>query len=180
LVKQWLLSALVAFVFVTSGQAQILESHVPTKSGSSIFAPQSGAYYNFSEESGCDLKVSVWGFVSNPGRYFIPCETNLLELLSFCGGPKKGAELDHVKIVRRGGADRENELKSVFEVDIAKYLDVTDVGVVSEELLLFPGDLVIIEGEEQSTVDTFLRVAQVVVAITSLVTATVAIINISK
>lgn len=170
--------ALLALFLPSSGDAQLLDGGRQTRPGGA-FSSQGGAYYNFSSGTGCDLKISVWGFVNGPGRYNIPCETNLLEMLSYCGGPRQGANLSAVKIVRRGGIDRENELKEVFEVDLDKYLKVTDVGTVAPELLLFPGDLIIIEGED-SAVDTFLRVAQVVVALSSLVTATVAVINIAS
>jgi len=100
--------------------------------------------------------------------------------MSFCGGPRKGALLDRVKIVRRGGPEEEHVLKETFEVDLSKYLEVTSVSVTAPELLLWPGDLIVVDGEEESAVDVFLRIAQVVVAISSLVTATVAVINIAK
>ncbi|MBI5647057.1 MAG: SLBB domain-containing protein [Ignavibacteriae bacterium] len=167
-------------VFAVSGPAyaQILEGGIPPRTATQ--SGQGGAYYNFSDGSGVGLKVSVWGFVRNPGRYYVPYETNILELMSFCGGPNKGALLERVKVVRRGGIDKENEIKEVFEIDLAKYLNVTRESVVANELLLFPGDLILVDGEEESAVDTFVRIAQVVVAISSLVTATVAVLNIAK
>lgn len=146
------------------------------------FANQGGSYYNFSAGSGCDLMVSVWGYVGNPGRYKVPCETNLLDLLSYCGGPltRGGAEsyLYKVKIVRKGGADRENEIAEVFEIDLDKYLELRSVPTSTSELLLFPGDLIIVDGQEQSNM--VLRIAQIIVAIASIVTSTVAVINLTK
>jgi hypothetical protein len=169
--------ALTLLAFSIPARAQILEG-VQARTGT--FSTQGGSYYNFSGGSGCDLKVGVWGFVRNPGRYNIPCETNILELMSYCGGPQPGAYLDRVKIVRKGGPDKENELKEVFEVDLSKYLQVTDKSISSPELLLWPGDLVVVPGEETTPVDAILRISQVVVAITSIITATIAIINTSK
>ena len=160
-----------------SADAQILDGVQP-RTGN--FASQGGSYYNFSGGSGCDLKVSVWGFVRNPGRYYIPCETNLLELMSFCGGPQQGAYLERVKVIRKGGPDKENEIKEVFEVDLSKYLEITDKGQIVPELLLWPGDLIIVDGKESLAVDTILRLSQVAVAITSIITTIVAIINISR
>ncbi|MDT8324847.1 MAG: SLBB domain-containing protein [Bacteroidota bacterium] len=146
------------------------------------FANQGGSYYNFSSNSGCDLMVSVWGYVGNPGRYKVPCETNLLDLLSFCGGPlsRGGAQayLYKIKIVRKGGADRENEIAEVFELDLEKYLELRSVPTATSELLLFPGDLIIVDGREESNM--VLRIAQVIVAIASIVTSTVAVINLTK
>jgi NADH:ubiquinone oxidoreductase subunit F (NADH-binding) len=158
-------------------RAQLLEGRGARPEGA--FSAQNGSYYNFSSGSGCDLKISVWGAVRAPGRYDIPCETNLLEMLSYCGGPMTGADLSNIKIVRRGGVDHEDELDKVFEVNLQKYLKVTDVKSSATELLLYPGDLIIVEGVD-TTVDTFLRIAQVIVAMSSLVTATVAVINIAS
>jgi len=158
--------------------AQILEGVQPRIGN---FASQGGSFYNFiSPGSGCELKVSVWGFVRNPGRYNIPCETNLLELMSFCGGPAPGAYLDKVKIMRKGGVDKVNAIEKVFEVDLSKYLELTTKSVVVPELLLWPGDLVIVEGKESTPVDMILRMSQVAVAITSIITATVAVMNMTK
>jgi hypothetical protein len=160
-------------------QAQILdEGRLP----SATLPNQGGAYYNFSGSTGCDLKVSIWGYVRNPGRYLVPCETNLIDLLSFCGGPiDRGGEayLHRVKVVRRGGIDNENEIARVFEVNLDKYLLLTEDPMSTTELFLFPGDLIIVDGKERSY-DTFLRVAQIVVAITSIITSTVAVINLTK
>jgi len=146
------------------------------------FSNQGGSYYNFSPGSGGAMMVSVWGYVGNPGRYRIPVETNLLDLLSYCGGPltRGGAEsyLYRVKIVRKGGADRENEIAEVFEIDLDKYLELRSVPTSTSELLLFPGDLIIVDGQEQSNM--VLRIAQIIVAIASIVTSTIAVINLTK
>lgn len=176
--KSWIV-ILVGISVLTASNSLNAQIFDPGKQRPGTYSSTGGAWYNFSSGTGCDLKVAVWGFVNAPGRYDVPCETNLLELLSFCGGPRQGADMSEVKVVRRGGVDKENELKEVFTVDLTQYLKITNEAVTPPELLLFPGDLVIIEGEE-TTVDNFLRIAQVVVAITSLVTATVAVINITK
>jgi hypothetical protein len=161
-------------------EAQILDDGGSMNRAS--FATPGGAFYNFSAGSGCDLMVSVWGYVGNPGRYKVPCETNLMDLLSYCGGPltRGGAEsyLYSIKIVRKGGADRENEISEVFIVDLEKYLELRTVPTVTSELLLFPGDLIIVDGQEQSNM--VLRIAQIIVAIASIVTSTIAVINLTN
>jgi hypothetical protein len=178
-IRNLLFALIVVIGFAPALRAQILTDG---NSGSQFFSTPSGAFYNFSSGSGCDLLVSVWGFVRNPGRYRVPCETNLLDLMSFCGGPNdRGADvyLDRVKIIRKGGADRANEIAEVFEVDVEKYLELRTTPTVTSDLLLFPGDLVIVDGKE-SRGDTILRIAQVVVAIASMITSTVAVINIAS
>lgn len=162
-------------------RAQILTGD-PASSASQFFSTQSGSYYNFSSNSGCDLMVSVWGFVRNPGRYKVPCETNLLDLLSYCGGPNdRGADvyLDRVRIIRRGGADNPNEIAQVYEVDVEKYLELRTTPTVTSDMFLFPGDLIIVDGKENRG-DMILRIAQIVVAIASIITSTIAVVNIAS
>lgn len=166
------------------GSAPHLSAQILDDGGrnTATFANQGGSYYNFTSVTGCDLKVSVWGYVNNPGRYVVPCETNLIDLLSFCGGPlERGAEsfLYRVKIVRRGGVDNESEIARVYEVDVEKYLRLTEYPMSTNELNLMPGDLIIVDGKEARG-DTILRIAQIVVAITSIITSTIAVVNLTK
>ena len=180
------LRALLLIVFLAVGSAPGLRAQIltgdPASSASQFFSSQTGSYYNFSSNSGCDLMVSVWGFVRNPGRYKVPCETNLLDLLSFCGGPNdRGADvyLDRGRVVRGSGADSPNEIAEVYEVDVEKYLDLRTTPTATSDLFLFPGDLIIVDGKENRG-DMILRIAQIVVAIASIITSTIAVVNIAS
>ncbi len=180
--KKYLSIIIIVFfsMFISALDAQILEQlpQQPIRGSSSLFG--GGAYYNFSSGSGCDIKVSIWGYVRNPGRYNIPCETNLLELLSFAGGPLEGAELDRLMIVRRGGAEKPTELKEVTILDLKKYLKATNVSTAATDLLLIPGDLVVVDGEPVLHADNLLRILQALVSVASIVTAIVAVISITR
>lgn len=176
-------SLVVSFVLLlavaATTQAQILDGPRPQRGGGTLSAP-TGNYYDFTGGSGVALQVSIWGFVGSPGKYSVPFETDLLALLSYCGGPREGAYLDRIKIVRRGNVEKQNEIREVIEVNVEKYLRLTSKPAMLSELLLFPGDLIIVDGEDINYIDTFLRVAQVIVAVSSLVTTTVAVINLTK
>ena len=63
-----------------------------------------GPYFDLSTTKGCNMRVSVWGFVAKPGRYLIPCETSLDDLLTLAGGPVVGAKLGRVRVIRSGEA----------------------------------------------------------------------------
>jgi hypothetical protein len=165
----------------SSGSSQILEGdRIGGQQKTGTFSSMGGAYYNFSSGTGCDLKVGVWGHVLNPGRYSVPCETNLLELLAFCGGPRRGAELSHVKIIHKGGLDKGNEIKEVVIVSLEDYMSVTKTAKTSDELLLQAGDIVIVDGFEPPTYDSWLRWAQIIVAFGSIVSSTIYILNYAK
>ncbi len=166
--------------FAPGLRAQILTDG--NSNSQSVVSAQSGSYYNYSSGSGYDLMVSVWGYVGNPGRYRVPVETNLLDLLSYCGGPNDRAAdvyLDRVKIIRKGGAEQPNEIAEVFIVNVEKYFDLRTTPTVTSDLLLYPGDLIIVDGEPIQR-DTFIRIAQILVTIASLITSTVAVINIAS
>lgn len=170
------LSIVFAILFPQESRTQIFEQGA--LKGTSILGG-GGSYYNFSSGSGCDLKVSIWGFVRNPGRYTIPCEANLLELISFAGGPLEGAFLDKVMIVRRGGPEKQNEIKEVFYIDLQKYLRLSSKSSPALDLLLVPGDLIVVDGEPIRRYD-LVTYLQILVTLSTTVTAIAAIINMFK
>lgn len=60
----------------------------------------SGGYFNYSEPLSINIKVSVWGFVKYPGRYFVPINTTVTDLLSYAGGPTDDAHADKFRLYR--------------------------------------------------------------------------------
>ncbi len=59
-----------------------------------------GGFYDYSDPTDINIKVSVWGFVKYPGRYVVPQYTDVLDLLSYAGGPTDYAHLDDLRIYR--------------------------------------------------------------------------------
>ena len=103
-----------------------------------------GPEYDFDTGAGCHLKVGIWGFVRNPGRYRVSCDVDLLKLLSMAGGAIPGAMLDKVLILRR--ADADSKARTEIRIDLAKY-DLDDNKAASpSELFMFPGDLIVVDG----------------------------------
>jgi len=112
------------------------------------------AQYYLGDKDQILMNVNVWGFVRKPGQYVVPRHTDLISLISFAGGPIKGANLEKVKIIRAGniatraiGVGRPNGKKSpaqrvpIFEVDVKRY---TERGRISEIPILQAGDTVIL------------------------------------
>lgn len=60
------------------------------------------AQYYLGDKDQILMNVNVWGYVAKPGQYVVPRNTDLISLISFAGGPKEGANLTHVRIVRGG------------------------------------------------------------------------------
>jgi len=61
---------------------------------------QQGGFFNYSDPEAVNIKVSVWGWLRYPGRYTVPSYTNVLDLISFAGGPNDGATLEDLRIYR--------------------------------------------------------------------------------
>ena len=59
-----------------------------------------GAFYDYSDPTGLNIKVSVWGYVKYPGRYVIPERSNINDLISYAGGISDDSNLDEMRIFR--------------------------------------------------------------------------------
>ena len=129
----------------------------------------STAFYYISKAGEITMTVNLWGNVKNPGRYEIPISTDLVELLSFAGGPSGRATLDAVRIVRT--VRRDNLMRKVeFEINLDEMQKLDE-----KALDLEPGDTVIIEGGNMDFRDYALiisTVAAVTAAIASIVRVT--------
>ena len=56
--------------------------------------------FDYSDPTKVNIKVSVWGYVKFPGKYIVPVNSNLRDLVSIAGGPTPDAYLDDVRLVR--------------------------------------------------------------------------------
>lgn len=59
-----------------------------------------GAYYDYSDPGGLNIKVSVWGYVKYPGWYIVPDRSNINDLLSYAGGISDDSNIDEMRIFR--------------------------------------------------------------------------------
>lgn len=59
------------------------------------------AYYKIQDKPGeLTKKVNLWGYVNSPGRYEVPASTNLIQLVTYAGGPKEYASMSSIRIYR--------------------------------------------------------------------------------
>lgn len=56
--------------------------------------------FDFSDPGAINIKVSVWGYVSRPGKYVVPEYTTVTDLLTYAGGPNQDAVMDDLRIYR--------------------------------------------------------------------------------
>ena len=59
-----------------------------------------GAVYDYSDPSGVNFRLQLWGYVRYPGFYIVPAGTSLNELISLAGGPTEDATLNDIRVVK--------------------------------------------------------------------------------
>ena len=112
-----------------------------SQSGLAPTLPSASAasYYYIAKPGELTMQVNVWGFVKNPGRYEVASSTDLIQLISFAGGPVQYAKLDEVKLTRlimNDSTGRKREI--VFDLE---HLDKLE----QSSLTLYPGDTIFID-----------------------------------
>lgn len=101
------------------------------------------------------IRIQVWGEVRSPGIYSVPTTTNLVEAISFAGGPTSRSDLKRVKLVK---ALRGKET-AFYNVD--DYIN----GKKRDPPILDSGDLVYIPQSFTSRIADFVRFTGIVAAI---------------
>ncbi len=101
------------------------------------------------------ILIQVWGEVKSPGIYPVPTTTNLVEAISFAGGPTSRSDLDRVKLVKalRG--------KSVMYYDVDAYIK----GEKRDPPILDSGDLVFVSQSLTSHIYDFVRFVAIVAGV---------------
>jgi hypothetical protein len=110
-------------------------------SGISISTPnaQAGSYYNVAKPGELTMQVNMWGYVQHPGRYEVSNSIDLMQLLSYAGGPTQDADIEDVRITR---IVRRDGLLSTKEIRVnLKLLDRME----EAKLLLQPGDTIFLD-----------------------------------
>jgi len=119
------------------------------------------SFYYISKPGEVTMQVNIWGAVQKPGRYEVPTSTNLIQLVSYAGGPNQDAKIDKVKIMRgikkEGGTSKEEY-----------FLDLEELSTIDEsKLVLYPGDTIFIDRSSWSTVRDILTIVTTAAIITS-------------
>ena len=99
----------------------------------------SGSYYYISKPGELTMQVNIWGYVRDPGRYEIPTFTDIIQLVSYAGGPTADADIDDVRVTRVARTDS-TVRRSEFTIDLEDIANAKQ-----EDLILHPGDTIVIE-----------------------------------
>ena len=84
------------------------------------------------------MNVNIWGHVLQPGNHLVFEGIDMVTLLSMVGGPKTGANLDRIKLIREMP---EQDEKLVYTINFNKFLNSGDR---SNFIKIKPNDTIII------------------------------------
>jgi hypothetical protein len=166
MLRHWILFLALAVVL---GGTSLQMAAQTTESGlaPSLSRGSAASYYYIGKPGELTMNVNLWGAVKSPGRYEVPSSTDLVQLLSFAGGPLEQASLDDIKITRlikkEGGMTR-----SEFRVDLDDLRDVDPA-----KLVLNPGDTIYLDYSSWTTARDIFIVVGVLATVTAAVTGVV-------
>lgn len=110
-----------------------------------------GAQYFLGTDDQLLIKVNIWGFVAKPGQYLVPRDTDLISLISFAGGPREGAKLSHIKLIR--AKKTADEKDKIIHINVDKYIKSGQESLIPQ---LEPSDTIIVSGSTWYHVNNFL------------------------
>lgn len=102
-------------------------------------------------QSNISINIQVWGEVRNPGIFNVPPNINVIEAISFAGGPLSTSDLSNVKIVSLNG--------NIKFINISSYLKGGKVDIP----MISPGDIVIVPKSALSNLVEFVRFMSIVI-----------------
>ncbi len=133
-----------------------------------------GAFYDYSDPSTLNIKVSVWGFVKYPGKYVIPIESNIYDLLSYAGGPTEDAHLDDLRIFKTDG----DSVKSMSKFNYNDLLWNENLKEFKNAPGLEAGDILLVPGSQRLYFKDYLQLGLSVFS--ALISLSILILNIAK
>lgn len=137
-----LLSALLFAIALSSGASAQFDDNGGGSTNPGGGNP-GGAYYVYGTGEGYRIDVNVWGFVNNPGKYNVPSKTNLMQIISFAGGPTDRARLEDIRIVH----DKTIDSSIVEAIEIYNIDEYVRTGDTLLNPVLYPNDTVIVPGD---------------------------------
>ncbi len=162
---RWVLACV---ILLAAGAAAQVETNLGvSKSGAS-----SAAYYFISKPGEITMSVNLWGYVRSPGRYEVPISTDLIQLLSYAGGPLPDADLGSVKISRV--VRREDGIRTVEFMVNLRHLDKLD----DKARGLEPGDTIFVDSPSFAWRDVFNILTTMAIILAAIANAVIATRNI--
>lgn len=159
------------FIFYNNINAQDI------KIGSSLdnrYNP-SGGFYDYSDPRYVNIMVNIWGYVRFPGKYYVPENSKVLDLLSYAGGPTPDAFLNDIRLYR-GTTNNEGLIKIL---DFNDLMNKENPNIKNLDIpLLLPGDVILVPGEPKLYFRDYVAIYTSITSV--LISLAILILNIAK
>jgi len=121
------------------------------------------SYYYIAKPGELTMQVNLWGDVQKPGRYEVPVNTDLVQLLSLAGGPTREADLSEVVISRISKASPV-PVKQQVKVNLEDFFKTDEA-----KLALQPGDAIYVNYVTRLNIRDVITVVSAVALVTAAV-----------
>jgi len=137
---------------------------------------QSG-FFDYSDPSGINIKVQLWGSVKFPGYYIIPARSSVNDLISLAGGPNQDALIEDIRVFRTSA----DSSSAMYKYDYNDLLWEDELGSTIKFPRLLAGDMIMVPGHPRYFVrEDVSFYLSITTALASLVSAVAIIISITK
>lgn len=134
--------------------------------------------YDISDPEGVNIEVNLWGFVKFPGRYIIPHNSSLVDVLSFSGGPTESSNIEEIRILRPA-IDSLNTKNTILKLN---YNDLLWGDNIKQSKMNNPilqsGDIIIVMEENRYTLRE--NLSFILPIVTGILTIATFILTVSK
>ncbi len=135
----------------------------------------SGGFYDYSDPRYVNIMVNIWGYVRFPGKYYVPENSKVLDLLSYAGGPTPDAFLDDIRLYR-GSTDQEGLIKKLSFDELMNSENPNIKNLVVPALL--PGDVLLVPGEPKLYFRDYVAIYTSITSV--LISLAILLLNIAK
>lgn len=160
-------------IFSIQLSAQVRDYSLGTSNPSNM--ERSGGFYDYSDPLGINIKVAVWGFVRFPGRYVVPENITVADLLSYAGGPTDDAHLEDLRLYRMDDEMNQEMVKFTFN-DLMWEESLS--GIKSKVPELTASDILVVPGSPRLYFKDWFSIALSIFS--ALISLAILIININK
>lgn len=137
--KTFFISLIIIFTSIIA----LAQDDVQIGSNLNNYRQTQGGLFDYSDPSGINIKLQLWGYVKYPGYYVIPASSTLNDLLSFAGGPLEDAMMDDIRIYRQ--KETEGNKLTKYNLNDLLWNDSLRTEIVFPNL--HAGDVILVPGE---------------------------------
>lgn len=150
-----------SIIFILSTLAFAQEDDYQVGLNQDYIRQNQGAYYDYSDPGGLNIRVSIWGYVKYPGRYVIPEHSNITDLISYSGGISDDSNIDEMRIFRVN-ADSSQEML-IYNYDELWWNETLQKDIQISRLQ--PGDVLIVPGRPRWYWENYLTLTLSIVGV---------------